>query len=40
MSLTSEEFQGCFEQWKQRWDKCIATNGEYFEGDKIVPYIL
>lgn len=34
-NLTSEEFQGCFEQWKRRWDKCIAVNGEYFEGDNI-----
>jgi len=30
-----EEFQGCFQQWKQRWDKCIVSNGEYFEGDHI-----
>jgi hypothetical protein len=28
-----EEFQKCFEQWKQRLDKCISSNGEYFEGD-------
>ncbi|KAG5885734.1 hypothetical protein JTB14_000656 [Gonioctena quinquepunctata] len=34
-SLTPEDFQECFEQWKQRWDKCIATHGEYFEGDKM-----
>lgn len=34
-SMTFEDFQGCFEEWKRRWDKCIAVNGEYFEGDKI-----
>lgn len=34
-SLTSEDFEGCFEQWKQRWDKCITIDGDYFEGDKI-----
>lgn len=34
-SLTFEDFQGCFEEWKRTWDKCIATQGEYFEGDKI-----
>ncbi|KZC11442.1 hypothetical protein WN55_03031 [Dufourea novaeangliae] len=40
-SLTSEDFQECFQQWQRRWDKCISTNGEYFEGDKIdVPQIL
>jgi len=31
--LSEEEFQGCFQQWKRRWDKCIVSNGEYFEGD-------
>ena len=31
--LREEEFQGCFHQWKRRWDKCIVSNGEYFEGD-------
>ena len=29
------ELQGCFQQWEQRWDKCIVSNGEYFEGDHI-----
>ena len=28
--LREEEFQGCFPQWKWRWDKCIVSNGEYF----------
>jgi hypothetical protein len=32
--LKEEDFQGCFNQWKQRWDKCIASEGEYFDGDK------
>jgi len=32
-SIQVEEFQRCFEQWKQRLDKCISSNGEYFEGD-------
>jgi hypothetical protein len=34
-SLREAEFQGCFQQWKQRWDKCIVSNGEYFEGNHI-----
>jgi hypothetical protein len=29
-----EDFQGCFNQWKRRWDTCIASEGEYFEGEK------
>ena len=33
--LREEEFQGCFHQWKRRWNKCIASNGEHFEGDHI-----
>ena len=32
-AITLQEFQNCFEQWKKRWDKCIASQGEYFEGD-------
>ena len=27
------KFKNCFEQWKKRLDRCIASNGEYFEGD-------
>jgi len=32
-AITLQEFQNCFEQWKKWWDKCIASQGEYFEGD-------
>jgi len=32
-AITLQEFQNCFEQWKKRWDKCIASQGEYSEGD-------
>ena len=28
-----DEIKHCFEQWKKRLDRCIASNGEYFEGD-------
>lgn len=27
------EFKNCFEQWKKPLDRCIASNGECFEGD-------
>jgi len=33
--LKEEELQGCFQQWKRMWDKCIVPNGEYFEGSHI-----
>lgn len=31
--LTSEDLQGCFAQWKIRFQRCIDAKGEYFEGD-------
>ena len=33
--VTPEDFQGCFEAWKKRMQKCINSKGEYFEGDRI-----
>lgn len=36
-SIPKEGFEKCFQQWKQRWEKCIASQGEYFEGDKLQP---
>ena len=27
------EFKNSFEQWKKSLGRCIASNGEYFEGD-------
>ena len=31
--LTQEEFHGAFEKLLERYNKCIATGGDYFEGD-------
>ncbi|CAI6344606.1 unnamed protein product [Macrosiphum euphorbiae] len=31
--LKVEDFQHCFKKWQERWDKCITSGGEYFEGD-------
>jgi histone-lysine N-methyltransferase SETMAR len=31
--ITLQEFQNCFEKWKTRLDRCIASNGQYSEGD-------
>ena len=28
-----EKFKNCFEQWKNRLESCITSNGEYSEGD-------
>jgi hypothetical protein len=32
-NIKLQQFQSCFTQWEKRLDKCIASNGEYFEGD-------
>jgi len=32
-AITLQEFQNCSEQWKKRWDKCIDSQAEYFEGN-------
>jgi len=31
--LREQDFQHAFEQWQQRWDRCVAAQGNYFEGD-------
>ena len=32
--IKTDEFKNWFEQWGEKHlDKCIASNGEYFEGD-------
>ncbi|KAG5338239.1 MOS1T transposase, partial [Acromyrmex charruanus] len=33
--ITKNDFLKCFEDWKKRWHKCIISDGDYFEGDKI-----
>jgi len=35
MIIPTIEFQKCFENWIKRWHKCVAVDGEYFEGDNI-----
>ena len=33
-------FQKCYQQWQHRWEKCVNSQGECFEGDllKFVKY--
>ncbi|UYV78290.1 hypothetical protein LAZ67_16000864 [Cordylochernes scorpioides] len=33
--ILKNDFLKCFEDWKNRWHKCIISHGNYFEGDKI-----
>lgn len=32
-TLTKEDFQYCFTQWKKRMEQCVAMKGEFVEGD-------
>jgi len=32
-AVPQNQFQNCFEGWTKRWHRCIASQGEYFEGD-------
>ena len=32
-TLTLEDFHGAFQMFLERYNKCIATGGDYFEGD-------
>jgi hypothetical protein len=32
-AVTESAFQEAFQQWKKRWEQCIAIRGDYFEGD-------
>ena len=32
--LTQEDFHGAFEKLLERYNKCIAAGGDYFEGDE------
>jgi hypothetical protein len=33
MAIPKNEFSDYFEKWKERCDKCVRFQGEYFEGD-------
>jgi hypothetical protein len=32
-AIPQNQFQNCFEGWTRFWHRCIASEGEYFEGD-------
>jgi len=35
-AIPQNTFQDAFQNWKKRWEQCIKSGGEYFEGDKFV----
>ena len=32
-AITESAFQEAFQQWTERWEWCIVSKGDYFEGD-------
>jgi transposase len=32
-TLTQKDFQDSFRSWQNRWDCCVRSQGDYFEGD-------
>ena len=34
-TLTENDFQYCYDQWKKRWNDCVTSQGSYFEGDNL-----
>jgi hypothetical protein len=32
-AIPQNQFQNCFERWTRHGHRCIASQGEYFEGD-------
>ncbi|PNF35989.1 hypothetical protein B7P43_G02291 [Cryptotermes secundus] len=32
-TLTKKDFQDAFEKWQKRWDRCMRSQRDYFEGD-------
>ena len=35
MAIPQTDYRKCFEDSIKRWHKCVAVDGEYFEGDNI-----
>ena len=38
--LTQEDLHGAFQKLLERYNKCIAAGGDYFEGDKSFMCVL
>ena len=34
-TIPKEAFSECFQQWRHRWEKCVESQSDYFEGDQI-----
>jgi hypothetical protein len=34
-TLAQNDFRDCYDQWEERWNYCVTSQGSYFEGDKL-----
>jgi len=34
-AIPKEAFQKAFQSWQKRWERCVASKRNYFEGDKL-----
>jgi hypothetical protein len=34
-AIPKEAFQKAFQSWQKHWKRCVASEGNYFEGDKL-----
>jgi hypothetical protein len=34
-TLTENEFRYCYDQWRERWNHCVTSQGSYFDGDNL-----
>jgi hypothetical protein len=32
-TLTRKNFQDAFQKWQKRWERCVLSQGDYFQGD-------
>jgi transposase len=35
LTIPKEAFQRAFQSWQKRWERCVASEGNYFEGDNL-----
>ena len=35
LAIPKEAFQKAFQSWQKCWERCVASEGNYFEGDKL-----
>ena len=34
-NIPVKDFQRCYQKWEQRFHRCVAAQGNYFDGDNI-----